>query len=100
MSPGLSLRRGQNFSSSFPDGIGQWARPNDHGIATPTEHPTLDLAQAGEFHAQFHSAGFQFPELLRIVPFLFADVVGGMFIKADNDLLGSLAGMDAETIAQ
>src|SRR5258705_10115518 len=87
----------KNFPRSFMDGFSQFFRFQTFGIAAPAQDPALHFGEAGQFHFQFRSPALQIAQYLRRMPFLFADVIGGAGVKADDDFKFAFAGMDAET---
>ena len=66
-----------DFLRGGPDGFRQFAGFQNFCIAAPAQNPALDFGEAGKFQLQFHAAIFQFAQLLRLVPFFFADIIGG-----------------------
>src|ERR1051325_10156503 len=87
----------QNFTRRLSDRFSQLAGPNDGGIAAPTQNPTLDLSQARELHPQLDALS-QSPQLLRIVPFLFPDIIGGTFVEPKHDLVFTATRMNSTTV--
>src|SRR5262245_61051266 len=90
----------QNSSSGGSDRGDQFGRRDDDRVATPTQHPALDLREARKFQAQFHFAALQLAQDLRLVPFLFADVVSHGFAKSDDHVEAAFGRMNAEAVAQ
>src|SRR5262245_8712123 len=86
----------QNSSRGGSDRADQFGRRDDDRVPTPTQHPALDLREAGKLQAQFDSPALQFAQDLRLVPFLFADVVSYGFAKADDHVETAFRRMDAE----
>src|SRR5262245_58319431 len=90
----------QNSSCGGSDRGDQFGRRDDERVATPTQHPALDLREARKLQTQFHSAALQFAQDLRLVPFLFADVVSHGFAKPDDHIEAAFRRVDTEAVAQ
>src|SRR5947209_14479525 len=107
IAPYPATRRVPALTGVFEDGLGgaadaghEFARLENFGMSAPAKDPALNFAEAGKFQMEFDAAFGKFFELLRRVPFLFADVISGEFIEANRDFEFALAGMDAEAVAQ
>src|SRR5947208_617569 len=90
----------QNSARCSFDRFRQLNRGQNRRATTPTQNPTLDFREAGQFQTQLDAAVLQFGQLLRRVPAFFPDVISHQFVKTNEHVKFASSGEDAKTVAQ
>ena len=66
----------------------------------PTQHPRLNLVEAGESNPKLDLAPGQFLDLLAGVPDTLADQLRGKLIETNPNVVPTLAGEDAKAVSE
>src|SRR6266581_394585 len=78
----------------------QFSRSQNRRATAPTQNPTLDLRETGQFQPQLETVVLQFGQLLRGMPAFFSDVISRQSVEANEHVEFAWSGKDAKTVAQ
>src|SRR6266496_4389804 len=90
----------QNGARRCFDRFRQFNRSQNRRATAPTQNPTLDFRETGQFQTQLDAAVLQFGQSLRGMPAFFSDVISRQLVEANEHFKFAWSGEDAKTVAQ